>query len=113
MGNEELRAILTEWIKPLHSIGMSHLSTTGPTHEAYTEVGLIGFYFNHDGYDMLDYIAHINMDVYECLFPEGMMQASVVVATLAYHAAMRDESVMKNFPVFGPYHGKGEIFLIR
>ncbi len=99
MGNEELRAILTEWIKPLKSIGMSHLITNGTTHSAYTEVGLIGFYFNHDAYDMLDYIAHINMDVYERLFPEGMMQASVVVATLAYHAAMRDEKLPRVWPL--------------
>ncbi len=99
VGNEELRAILTEWIKPLHSIGMSHLSTTGSTHEAYTDVGLLGFYFNHDAYDMLDYIAHINMDVYERLYPEGMMQTAVVVATFAYHAAMRDEKLPRVWPL--------------
>jgi carboxypeptidase Q len=99
MENEVLRAILKEWIKPLHSIGMSHLSTTGMTHSAYTEVGLIGFYFNHDRYDMDDWIAHINMDVYERLFPEGMMQTAVVVATLAYHAAMRDEKLPRVWPL--------------
>jgi len=99
MGNEKLRAIFTEWIKPLHSIGMTHITTSGDIHEAFTEVGLIGFYFNHDAYDMLDYIAHINMDVYERLFPEGMMQSSVVVATLAYHAAMRDEKLPRVWPL--------------
>ena len=33
------------------------------------------------------------MDVYERLFPQGMMQATVVVAIFAYHAAMRDDKL--------------------
>jgi carboxypeptidase Q len=93
MGNEELRAIMTEWIKPLRNIGMAHLFTSGMVHEAYTEVGLIGFYFNHDRKEIDDFNAHTNMDVYERLFPEGMMQSSVVLAALVYHAAMRDEKL--------------------
>ncbi len=48
---------------------------------------------------MDDWIAHINMDVYERLFPEGMMQAAVVVATLSYHAAMRDEKLPRVSPL--------------
>ncbi len=97
--NEVYREIFTEWIKPLHSIGMSHLSTSGSAHRAYTAIGLPGFYFNHDRYDMDDWIAHINMDVYERLFPEGMMQTAVVVATFAYHAAMRDEKLPRIAPL--------------
>lgn len=99
MGNEELRAIMTEWIKPLRNIGMAHLFTTGMVHEAYTEVGLIGFYFNHDRKEIDDWNAHTNMDVYERLFPEGMMQSSVVIASLVYHAAMRDEKLPRVWPL--------------
>jgi len=99
MENEELRAIMTEWIKPLRNIGMAHLFTTGMVHEAYTEVGLIGFYFNHDRKEIDDWNAHTNMDVYERLFPEGMMQSSVVLASLVYHAAMRDEKLPRVWPL--------------
>jgi len=99
MGNEELRAIMTEWIKPLRNIGMAHLFTTGMVHEAFTEVGLIGFYFNHDKKEIDDWNAHTNMDVYERLFPEGMMQSSVVLASLVYHAAMRDEKLPRVWPL--------------
>ena len=99
MENEALRGILSEWIKPLHNLGMSHLFTTGFAHEAYKEVGLIGFYFNHDRKEIDDWNAHTNMDVYERLFPEGLMQATVVLATLAYHAAMRDEKLPRVWPL--------------
>ncbi len=99
MESEEMRAIFTEWIKPLHSIGMAHLFTTGTTHSAYTEVGLPGFYFTHDRTEMDDWNAHTNMDVYERLFPDGMMQTSVVVASLSYHAAMRDEKLPRIAPL--------------
>ncbi|MCK5557171.1 MAG: M20/M25/M40 family metallo-hydrolase, partial [Candidatus Hydrogenedentes bacterium] len=91
MGNEEIRSIFTEWIKPLRALGMTHIFTTGMTHEAYSEVGLPGFYFNQDRTAMDDRHAHSSMDTYERLVPEGLIQSSVVMATFAYHAAMRDE----------------------
>jgi len=99
MGSEEMRAIFTEWIKPLHGLGMSHLFTSGAYHEAYAEVGLPGFYMMHDRQEIDDWNAHTNMDVYERLFPDGMMQTAVVVATLAYHAAMRDEKLPRVSPL--------------
>ena len=40
MGNEVIRSIFTKWMKPLHSLGMSHLFSTGMAHEAYSEVGM-------------------------------------------------------------------------
>ena len=63
------------------------------------EVGLIGFYFNHDRKEIDDWNAHTNMDVYERLYPEGLTQAAVVLATFAYHAAMRDEKLPPNCTV--------------
>lgn len=34
---------------------------------------------------------YFNMDVYDRLVAEDLMQASVILASFAYHAAMRDE----------------------
>ncbi len=99
MGNEEIRAIFTEWIKPLKTLGMTHIFTTGMTHEAYTEVGLPGFYFDQDRTAMDDRHAHSSMDTYERLVPEGLIQSSVVMATFAYHAAMRDEKLPRIAPL--------------
>jgi hypothetical protein len=98
-GNEVLRAIFKEWIKPLHSIGVKHIVTGRDPGAGLKGVGLLGLKFDHDRREMDDWIAHINMDVYERLFPEGMMQSAVVVATFAYHAAMRDEKLPRISPL--------------
>ena len=97
MGNEEVRAIFTEWMKPLYNLGMRHLFTTGATHTAYTEVGLPGYYFLQDKRDGRGY--HSNMDVYDRLVPEDLMANSVILATFVYHAAMRDEKLPRVWPL--------------
>jgi len=98
MGNEEIRSIFTEWMKPLHNLGMSHLITSGMYHEAYAEVGLPGFYFHQDRMDM-DTNVHSTMDVLDRLVPENTMSNSVVLATFVYHAAMRDEKLPRVAPL--------------
>ncbi len=95
-GSEAIRGIFTEWIKPLHNLGMRHLFTTGMAHEAYQEVGLAGFYFRQDRRDDRRY--HSNMDVYDRLIPEDLMANSVILATFVYHAAMRDEMLPRVAP---------------
>ncbi len=99
MGNEEMRSIFLEWIKPLKNLGMTHIYTTGSQHEAYREVGLPGFYFDHDRRTIDDMNSHTNMDLYERLDPDGLKQASVVLAALVYHAAMRDEKLPRIAPL--------------
>jgi carboxypeptidase Q len=99
MGNEVLRSIFLEWMKPLHNLGMTHLFPNGMAHEAYSEVGLPGFYFDQDRRKIDDMNSHTNMDLYERLVPEGLMQASVVMATFTYHAAMRDEKLPRIAPL--------------
>ena len=96
-GNEELRSIFTEWLKPLHHLGMAHLLPTGFVHEAYDEVGLPAFTFVQDRMDSRTY--HSNMDVYDRLVPEDLMANSVILATFVYHAAMRDEKLPRIAPL--------------
>ena len=95
-GSEATRGIFSEWIKPLHSLGMRHLFATGSAHEAYQEVGLPGFYFRQDRRDDRRY--HSNMDVYDRLVPEDLMANAVILATFVYHAAMRDEMLPRVLP---------------
>jgi len=108
MGNEVIRSIFTEWMKPLRNLGMSHLITSGPTHAAYTEVGLPSYRFLPDRKDDLRYNTptwssgipkHTNMDVFDRLVPEDLMANSVILATFVYHAAMRDEKLPRVFPL--------------
>ena len=98
MGNERIRSIFLEWMRPLRNLGMTHLFTTGLQHEAYEEVGLPGFYFEQDRKVIDNINAHGSMDTYERLVPEGLMQSAVVLATFAYHAAMRDEKLPRVAP---------------
>jgi hypothetical protein len=97
MGNEVIRSIFTEWMKPLHNLGMSHLFSTGSAHEAYSEVGLPGYYFLQDRMDPRRY--HSNMDVYDRLVPEDLMANAVILATFVYHAAVRDEKLPRIAPL--------------
>ena len=97
MGNEVIRSIFIEWMKPLHNLGMRHLFTTGLAHEAYEEVGLPGYYFRQDRMDIRRY--HSNMDVYDRLVEEDLMANSVILATFVYHAAMRDEKLPRVYPL--------------
>jgi len=105
MGNEEIRSIFSEWMKPLHSLGMRHLIPAGVSlggnpgyHEAYAEVGLPGYYFYQDRMDM-NTNAHTNMDMYDRLVEENLMTNSVILATFVYHAAMRDEKLPRIAPL--------------
>jgi carboxypeptidase Q len=108
MGNEEIRSIFAEWMKPLHNLGMSHIIPRVSNGEAraFIELGLPGFDFLQDRLDRRTY--HSNMDVYDHLLPEDLIQSSVVMATFVYHAAMRDEKLPRIAPVpWGRYRREG------
>ncbi|MCK4931812.1 MAG: M20/M25/M40 family metallo-hydrolase [Candidatus Aminicenantes bacterium] len=100
-GNEGVRPIFTEWMKPLKSLGMTHIITEsiGSEDDGFRAVGLPGFHFLQDRKELDDRLAHTNMDVYERLIPEGLMQSSVVMATFVYHTAMRDELLPRIAPI--------------
>ncbi len=66
--------------------------------DGFNNLGLPGFQFVQDRKEMDDRIAHTNMDLYERLIPEGLMQSAVVMATFIYHTAMRDE-LLPRLPV--------------
>ena len=65
-------------------------NTSGTDHLSFDAVGLPGFQFIQDEVEYETRTHHTNMDVYERLQREDLMQASVVIATFVYQAAMRD-----------------------
>ena len=65
-------------------------NTSGTDHLSFDAVGLPGFQFIQDEVEYDTRTHHTNMDVYERLQREDLMQASVVIATFVYEAAMRD-----------------------
>jgi len=98
-GNDRARPIFEAWMRPFHDVGMQTLvpgNTGGTDHMAFVEVGLPGFQFVQDDLEFFNVTFHTNMDVYDRLVPEDLMQASVILASFAYHAAMRDEMIPRS-----------------
>ncbi len=90
--NAAARPIFEAWLEPLRDLGADTvtLRTTGGTdHMSFERVGLPGFQFIQDRLDYFTRTHHTNMDGYDAIVREDLMQAAVVVATFLYHAAMR------------------------
>jgi hypothetical protein len=65
--------------------------TGGTDHQAFDRVGIPGFQFIQDPMDYTPRTHHTHVDTLDHVHKKDLMQASVVVATFAYHAAMRPE----------------------
>jgi hypothetical protein len=57
---------------------------------AFDAVGLPGFQFIQDPLNYESRTHHTNLDLYEEVVPDDLKQASVIMASFVYHAAMRD-----------------------
>lgn len=98
-GNDLVRPIFEEWMKPFHDVGMTAIvpgNTGGTDHMAFVRVGLPGFQFIQDDLEFFTTTFHTNMDVYDRLVEEDLIQASVILASFAYNAAMRDEKLPRS-----------------
>jgi carboxypeptidase Q len=86
--------IFEAWLRPFADLGAATVSNrrTGSTdHVPFDAVGLPGFQFIQDDADYTTRTHHTNLDVYDRLHREDMVQASAILASFVYHAAMRDE----------------------
>ncbi|MGI9201784.1 MAG: M20/M25/M40 family metallo-hydrolase [Woeseiaceae bacterium] len=92
-GNAAVRPIFEDWLAPFHDLGATHVtlnSTANTDHEPFQLIGLPGFQFIQDrsggnrGY-------HNQLDLYDERMEKDLKQASVILASFLYHAAMRDE----------------------
>jgi Zn-dependent M28 family amino/carboxypeptidase len=95
-GNEPMARIMAAWLKPMADLGATIATTKGigsTDHLSFRAVGLPGFQAVQDyvGYDVRTH--HTNMDTDERVSKNALKQAAVVMATVLYHAAMRDERV--------------------
>ncbi len=91
-----VRPIFEAWLAPFHDLGADTVTlrrTGGTDHESFQDVGLPGFQFIQDELDYTARTHHSNMDVYDHLERENLVQASVVVASFLYNAAMRPEKL--------------------
>jgi len=93
-GNEAVRPIFDEWLRPFAYLGattVTTLNTGGTDHMPFNAVGLPGFQFIQDPLNYESRTHHSSLDVYEEAPPDDLKQASVILASFVYHAAMRDE----------------------
>jgi hypothetical protein len=102
-GNEAVRPIFRSWLSPFADLGASTvtISNTGGTdHQSFTGIGLPGFQFIQDPIEYDTRTHHSSMDVFERVIEDDAKQASVIMASFAYHAAMRDERLPRK-PIEG------------
>jgi Zn-dependent M28 family amino/carboxypeptidase len=90
--NEMARPIFEDLLKPFESLGCTTIAirnTGGTDHQSFDRVGLPGFQFIQDP---IEYgrTYHTVMDTYERLVLSDLRINAVITASLAYHAAMRD-----------------------
>lgn len=95
-GNLAVRPIFEEWMKPLADLGVVALgprSVTSTDHVAFDAVGLPGFQLMVDRLEYNARTHHSNMDFYDRVQRDDMIQQATVIAVFAYDAAMRDEKL--------------------
>jgi carboxypeptidase Q len=86
--------IFAQWLEPLRDLGVTTVSmrNTGSTdHVPFDAVGVPGFQFIQDPVEYFTRTHHSNMDVYERIQRDDVMQAAVVLASFVWEAANRDQ----------------------
>lgn len=104
--NAAAAAVFEAWLRPFHDLGATAVvtrDTGGTDHRTFDRVGLPGFQFIQDDLDYGSRTHHTNVDTLDHAVREDLVQASVVMASFLYHAAMREESLpRKPMPRYEP-----------
>jgi hypothetical protein len=93
-GNLAVRPIFQQWIEPLRDLGVTTLAARGDGNSDYLsfdEAGIPAFQFMQDRLEYMSRTHHSNMDYVDRVQRDDMLQMAVVVASVAYQTAMRDE----------------------
>jgi carboxypeptidase Q len=110
-GNMAVGAVFEQWMKPLADLGVVAVgprSVASTDHASFDAVGLPGFQFMVDRLEYNSRTHHSNMDVYDRVQRDDMVQQATVLAVFAYNAAMRDEKLpRKPLPKPAPQRGSG------
>lgn len=88
--------IFEQWMAPLKDLGVTILgprSVASTDHVAFDNVGIPAFQFIVDRLEYNSRTHHSNMDTYDRVQRDDMIQQATVIAVFAYDAAMRDEKI--------------------
>ena len=95
-GNLAVRPIFEQWMAPLKDLGVTILSprpVTSTDHLSFDNAGLPGFQFLVDRLEYNARTHHSNMDTFDRVQRDDMVQQATVIAVFAYNAAMRDDKL--------------------
>jgi carboxypeptidase Q len=109
--NAAVQPIFAAWLAPFADLGADTvtLRDTGSTdHVQFDGVGIPGFQFIQDPLDYYSRTHHSDLDTYDHVPSQDMMQASVIMAAFLYDAAMRPEMLPRKPLPQGPPPKKPE-----
>jgi hypothetical protein len=93
-GNEGARPVFRAWLDPFRDLQADTLTaanTSGTDHLSFDAIGLPAFQFIQDPIEYNTRTHHSNQDTFDRVQPEDAKQAAVIMAALAYQAAMEEE----------------------
>jgi hypothetical protein len=93
-GNERVRPIFEAWLAPFADLEATTITINnefGVDALAFDQAGLPGFQFIQDPLDYESRTHHSNMDVFDRLPADDMRRNAVILASMVYLAAMRDQ----------------------
>ena len=103
-GPEEAAQVLEAMLAPFADLGMAGARPTssrrsgGSDYSSFNEAGLPGIDTDQDPIRYFSHTWHTNLDTYEQLLEDDLQQAAVIVASLVFHLADREELL----PRFAP-----------
>ncbi len=95
-GNLAARPIFEAWMAPLKDLGVTILgprSVAQTDHVSFDNAGLPAFQFLVDRLEYNSRTHHSNMDTFDRVQRDDLVQQAAVIAVFAYDAAMRDEKL--------------------
>ena len=109
--NLAVRPIFEQWIAPLKDLGVTILSPRSVSqtdHVSFDNIGVPAFQFLVDRLEYNSRTHHSNMDTFDRVQRDDMIQQATVIAVFAYDAAMRDEKLpRKALPAPAKTAGRG------
>lgn len=88
--------VFKQLLAPMSDLGVSivtNRNTASTDHSSFDRLGIPGFQFVQDNLDYFSHTWHTHLDGIDHVQAEDLRQSAVVVATLAYLTAMRDEPI--------------------
>jgi Zn-dependent M28 family amino/carboxypeptidase len=100
-GPPEAAQAVREILKPFEDLGVFGASATtsraigGTDHTSFNNAGLAGIGFSQDPIEYNSHTHHTSLDTYERVIEQDVKQSAVVIASLLYHLAMRDDPLAR------------------